>query len=328
MTSRLDLERHGVLLSLAAIAVLIAVAGLVRITDADDGREPTLSEAAPPVGHPLPLPQILAPPSSRPGGVVRADPGPGIFDDGRVLVAYYGTAGTGVLGVLGENRPSVMHERLRHAARAFRGTDRPVQLVYELIVTVADRSAGSDRSYSHDIARADVERYVDAARRNNALLLLDIQPGHSSFLEVAKRWQWALEEPHVGLALDPEWRMRRAVPGTVLGSVSADEVNRTSGWLSQLAERHSLPEKLFVLHQFRTSMIRNIDRIRSRANLAMVQHVDGFGTPGQKRATYHAVARPRQFTMGFKLFYDEDVRRMGPAEVHRLHPKVRFVSFQ
>jgi hypothetical protein len=59
-----------------------------------------------------------------------------------------------------------------------------------------------------------------------------------------------------------------------------------------------------------------------------VQHVDGFGTPGQKRATYHAVARPRQFAMGFKLFYDEDVRRMGPAEVHRLRPHVRFVSFQ
>jgi hypothetical protein len=60
----------------------------------------------------------------------------------------------------------------------------------------------------------------------------------------------------------------------------------------------------------------------------MVQHVDGFGTPGQKRATYNAVARPRRFAMGFKLFYDEDVRRMGPAEVHRLRPDVRFVSFQ
>ncbi len=329
MTSRLDFERHGVLLSLAAIAVLIAVAGLVRITDSDDRPEPAVQEAAAPLpGHLLPLPPDVTPPASRPGGVVRADPGPGIFDDGRFLVAYYGTAGTGVLGVLGENRPRAMHERLRVAARAFRGTDRPVQLVYELIVTVADRSAGADRSYSHDIAREDVRRYVDAARRNNALLLLDLQPGRSTFLEVAKRWQWALDEPHVGLALDPEWRTRRAVPGRVIGSVTAAEVNRTASWLSQLTERHGLPQKLFVLHQFRTSMIRNIHRIRPRANLAMVQHVDGFGTPGQKRATYHAVARPRQFAMGFKLFYDEDVRRMGPAEVHRLRPHVRFVSFQ
>ena len=32
--------------------------------------------------------------------------------------------------------------------------------------------------------------------------------------------------------------------------------------------------------------------------------------------------------MGFKLFYDEDRPRMGPAEVHRIRPYVRFVSFQ
>ena len=57
----------------------------------------------------------------------------------------------------------------------------------------------------------------------------------------------------------------------------------------------------------------------------MVQHVDGFGTPGQKLATYHAVARPRQFPMGFKLFYDEDRPPDGPGQVHRLRPEVRFV---
>ncbi len=329
MTSRIprpDLERHGVAVAVAAIAVLIAAAGLVRITDSDGAREQSLLEAAPPAGQPLPA--LAAPPASRPGSVVRAHPQRGIFDDGRFLVAYYGTAGTGALGVLGENPPDVMHERLRLAAKAFKGAGRPVRLVYELIVTVADRSAGSDGSYSHDIARADVARYIEAARRNHALVLLDIQPGHSNFLDVAKRWQWALEEPHVGLALDPEWRMRRAVPGTVIGSVTAYEVNRTARWLSQLTKRHGLPEKLFVLHQFRTSMIEKIDRIGPRANLAMVQHVDGFGTPDQKRSTYRAVARPSQFTMGFKLFYDEDVRRMGPADVARLRPNVRFVSFQ
>ena len=59
-----------------------------------------------------------------------------------------------------------------------------------------------------------------------------------------------------------------------------------------------------------------------------MQHVDGFGTPGQKLATYHAVGTPRSSAMGFKLFYDEDIRRMGPAAVHRIRPYVRFVSFQ
>ena len=59
-----------------------------------------------------------------------------------------------------------------------------------------------------------------------------------------------------------------------------------------------------------------------------MQHVDGFGTQGQKLATYHAVARPGQFAMGFKLFYDEDVHRFTPRQVRRIRPAVRFVSYQ
>ena len=60
----------------------------------------------------------------------------------------------------------------------------------------------------------------------------------------------------------------------------------------------------------------------------MVLHADGFGTRRQKLATYHALARPQQFTMGFKLFYDEDVRRFDAADVRRIRPAVRFVSYQ
>ena len=252
-----------------------------------------------------------------------------IFGQNRFLVAYYGTAETGSMGVLGESPPGEMHRRLVAAGEPFRGPRRPVQVVYELIVSIADRGPGPDGDYSHDIDIRRVERYIRAAHRNDALLLLDLQPGRADFLTVAKRWAWALEHPWVGLALDPEWRMgRREVPGRVIGHVSAAEINRTSAWLSRLTRRHHLPEKLFVLHQFRTAMIRDIDRVQPRAGLAMVQHVDGFGTRGQKRATYHAVARPAQFLMGMKLFYDEDVRRMGPPAVHALRPRVRFVSFQ
>ena len=204
-----------------------------------------------------------------------------------------------------------------------------MQTVYELIVTVADASAGPDGSYSHDIARSAVEPYLRLAHRVGALVVLDIQPGRSPFLPVVRHWAWALRDPAVGLALDPEWRMHgREVPGRTVGWVDAGEVNAVSGWLTGLQARDHLPEKLFVLHQFRTDMLRDADRIRARPGLAMVQHVDGFGTPGQKLDTYRAVARPGQFRMGFKLFYDEDVHRMSAADVRRIRPKVRFVSFQ
>lgn len=257
------------------------------------------------------------------------DGGTEVFGGNHVLVAYYGTGQTASMGVLGESDPDTMHGRLRRAARPFARPGRPVRPVYELIVTVADRHPGPDGDYSHDIPRSVVERYVDAAHRNHALLLLDLQPGRSGFLEVAKRWAWALRDPWVGLALDPEWRMGpRQVPAHTVGQVRAAEVNRTSAWLARLTRRTGLPEKLFVLHQFRSDMVDGIGDVRRRPGLAMVQHVDGFGTRHQKRATYHHVARPRQFTMGFKLFYDEDVDRMGPRAVFALRPRVRFVSFQ
>jgi len=101
-----------------------------------------------------------------------------------------------------------------------------------------------------------------------------------------------------------------------------------SAWLVTLTRQAGLPEKLFVVHQFRRDMVRSPGRVARRVGLAMVQHVDGYGTPGQKLSTYAAVARPRQFTMGFKLFYDEDVHRMSARDVQRVRPRVRFVSFQ
>ena len=41
------------------------------------------------------------------------------------------------------------------------------------------------------IPRPLVERYVRAAHRNGALLLLDLQTGRASFPEVARRWTWS-----------------------------------------------------------------------------------------------------------------------------------------
>jgi len=264
-----------------------------------------------------------AEPATLPGGRTR------IFGDKRFLVAYYGSANTGSLGVLGETSPDRMVKRLRAAAAPFERPGSKTQIVFELIVTVADASPGKDGDYSHDIAKADVQRYIDAAHEHDALLLLDIQPGRAGFLSVVRRWKWALEDPYVGLALDPEWRMgRHGVPGHKIGSVSAAEVDRVSKWLKNLVQDEKLPQKLFVLHQFRTDMIEDIEAISPRAGLVMVQHVDGFGTPSQKLDTFDAVIRPRQFFLGLKLFYDEDHRLLQPGFVRAMRPRVKFVSYQ
>jgi hypothetical protein len=281
------------------------------------------SEAARPPAYVEPAAPAIPRKPQLPGGGYR------VFGHHRFLVAYYGTAQTGAMGVLGATDPATMQRRLMRAARPFREPGERLQPVYELIVTVADRSPGPDHAFSHDIPRDLVASYVRAAHRNGALLLLDIQTGRDRFPVVARRWTWALKKPWVGLALDPEWRMGpHQVPASVIGSVHAAEVNRTSLWLSRLVRRQGLPEKLFVLHQFRLSMLPDIDKIVHRPGLAMVQHADGFGTKRQKLATYHAITRPHQFRQGFKLFYHWDVHRFTPAQVRRIRPAVSFVSYQ
>ena len=88
----------------------------------------------------------------------------------------------------------------------------------ELIAVVA---AAHPEEGSRCDTRADdavIGRYLRAARRAKALLVLDIQAGRSDFYTETVRLQKWLEQPDVGLALDPEWRMGPdEVPGNVIG---------------------------------------------------------------------------------------------------------------
>ncbi|MCW2832980.1 MAG: hypothetical protein JWN68_933 [Nocardioides sp.] len=252
---------------------------------------------APPTAAEKGAPSSTARASQLPGG------GKTVFGKNRFLTAFYGTAGTSSLGVLGENDPDMAFDRIRRTARPYLRRGETLMPVYELIVTVADPSDNPSAAgdHSHDILHRHVEAYIEASRRssadrpshrNGALLLLDLQPGRTDFLETAKRWQWALEDPWVGLALDPEWRVGPTeTPGQTIGSVRAKEINRTAGWLSRLTTSNGLPEKLFVIHQFQDAMVPDIAKVRARRSLAMVQHVDGFGSPADKLATYANVAR-------------------------------------
>ncbi|GGK91211.1 hypothetical protein [Mangrovihabitans endophyticus] len=308
---------------LAAAGALVALLATVVGCDSDPASRtaaPAASQSGPAPATTSPSPTPTPPPQLPLGGRE-------IFPEYRV-VAYYGTAGTASLGVLGEGKPDTMLPKLRKAAAGFAG-DRTVQVAYELIATVAQAGAGKDGDYSQMIPEDKIRQYVDQARANKVMVILDLQPGRGSFVPQAKRLEKFLLQPHVGLALDPEWRMPAGkVPGRTIGRVKASEVNEVSQYLSDLVTAHDLPEKLFVVHQFRTSMLPDVDKIAERPGLAMVQHVDGFGTRSEKDATWQRLRRPQQFHMGYKLFYDEDVHRYKAADVLGFDPVPELISFQ
>lgn len=295
-----------------------------------DGRARNARGASSPPGsaaasQPAPAPSSASPSAGPPelplGGRT-------IFPGHRV-VAYYGTAGTAGLGVLGESSPDGIVPRLRAAAAGFATPDRKLQIAFELIVSVAQRSPGADGTYSKMIDFAKIQQYVDAARRHQALLVLDVQPGRGDFLTQVKRLRPFLEQPHVGLALDPEWRMAPdQVPGKVTGSVGAAEVNAVAAYVSSIIAAKNLPQKLFLLHQFKVSMIPDIAAVMPQPGLAIVHHLDGFGTRAEKNATFNRLYQPGRFHLGYKLFYDEDVGIYTPAEVLAFQHVPDYVSYQ
>jgi hypothetical protein len=150
-----------------------------------------------------------------------------ILPDKRV-VAFYGAPQSPELGALGIGTPDAAARRLARQARPYGRGRRPVLPALELIAVIANADAGEDGMYRSRQPNGIIRRYLRAARRHDMLLLLDVQPGRSDFFTETTRLERWLREPDVGLALDPEWRVTAPeVPGDVIGTVDAREVNAT-----------------------------------------------------------------------------------------------------
>jgi hypothetical protein len=253
---------------------------------------------------------------------------------GHLFVAIYGTPGAPVLGVLGEQGLEATIERAARVAEPYRALT-PLQVVpsLEIITTVAAGSAGGDGDYSNELSADGIRPYIDAAAAAGMYVVLDLQPGRSDFLTQARAYEELLRLPNVGLALDPEWRLAPdEVPLAQIGRVSAAEVDSVSSWLADLVRDAGLPPKMFVLHQFRSSMLQDRSSIRrDRPELEFLVHVDGQGAQPDKQATWNALHRdaPEGLAWGWKNFYDEDLPMLTPAEtMAEVSPLPDLVTYQ
>jgi hypothetical protein len=254
-----------------------------------------------------------------------------LFPD-HLMVAIYGTPGAPVLGVLGEqDLPASIDRARRHAAGYDDLTDRTVLPAFELIATVASGSKGSDDNYSNELSPERMLEWAKAAGDAGMYAVLDLQPGHTDFVTQAKLYEEVLKLPWVGLALDPEWRLKPDERHLVhIGSVGSAEINAVQDYLGDLVQEHHLPPKLLVLHQFRSDMIEDRAGVAvDRPEVTVLIHADGQGSQPEKQATWRRLHTDApDVAWGWKNFYDEDAPMLTPEQTMMVEPVPDLITYQ
>ena len=264
-------------------------------------------------------------------------PLPGAILPAKRIVAFYGNPLSKRMGILGELDSAKMLAKLDSEVAVWNriDPDHPVQPALHLIAVVAADQPGPSGKYRTRMDSALIRRVYNWAKMKNALFFLDVQVGTGTLKEELPRLLPWLKYPDVHLAIDPEFSMKGGqVPGTIIGTFDAADVNYASSLLQDLVTKENLPPKVLVVHRFRRNMLTGYRKIELDPRVQLVINMDGWGTPAQKRDSYREYVwkYPVEYT-GFKLFYKNDRRlkgstMMSPADVLALEPKPIYIQYQ
>jgi len=253
------------------------------------------------------------------------------------IIAYYGNFYSRGMGALGEYPPEVMKRMLLEEVASWEAADpnTPVIPAIDYIAMVAQADAGADGMYRNLMPDSEIEKAYQLAKEIDGILILEVQVGLADLQTEIERLEKWLIRPNVHLALDPEFAMHNgAAPGTVIGMVNANDVNKASAYLKRLAVENDLPPKVLLVHRFTKDMVQDSADITPNPYVQVVMVMDGWGPPANKIGTYYHITEPEpvQFT-GFKVFYKNDLkppstRILTPAEILDLTPRPMFVQYQ
>ena len=253
------------------------------------------------------------------------------------IVAYYGNFYSTGMGVLGEYPEDEMIAKLEGEVAKWQAADptTPVIPAIDYIVVTAQGSPGKDGMYRLRMPDDQIDKALAIANKVHGIVVLDVQVGKSTVQQEVPLLEKYLSMPNVHLAIDPEFSMKTgAKPGTVIGTMSASDVNFTANYLAQLVRKNNLPPKILVVHRFTEEMVTNYKQITPLPEVQIVMDMDGWGSPGKKYGTYNAFiyGEPVQFT-GFKLFYKNDLlppstRMLTPDDLMKIIPRPSFIQYQ
>jgi len=255
------------------------------------------------------------------------------------IVAYYGNFYSKKMGILGELPPNEMLKKLMGEVNRWKEADSltPVIPAIHYICVTAQGQPGKAGKYTLRMPFKEIDKALELAKQINAVVFLDVQTGQSTLKEEIPLLEQYLKMPNVHLAIDPEFSMKTGkVPGSIIGTFDAEDINYVSEYLAKLVKDNKLPPKILCVHRFTFGMVTNYKNIRLRREVQMVMDMDGWGFPAKKVTTYRQTVfgDPVQFT-GFKLFYKNDLKTppwneepMTPKEVLKLYPKPIYIQYQ
>ena len=257
---------------------------------------------------------------------------PSYFANAQV-VSLYGHPDVTAMGELGAHSPEEAAAFAKRVASDYDRQNGPRGAIaaLHLITDVAQPRPQSDGTYLAQMTADGIRPYVELARSEGMLLFLDLQIGWGDPLEAVQRLAPFLSEPFVHVALDPEFatKLRRAVPGVVIGSLDAADLNAVQHYLDDVVRRYDLPPKILVVHQFLADMIKHPEDIELLHAVEITIDMDGFGPPGPKIGGYERFAMASYAQRAaIKLFYHWDVPLMSPADVIGLGKTPDYIIYQ
>jgi hypothetical protein len=261
------------------------------------------------------------------------DPGPKSLFDTTQIVSFYGHPLSPGLGVLGEGSEEQMLARLKKQAAAYQAVNpgKTVVPALHLIYEVAQQFTLDDGLYLYRTPDALVEHYIELTRQNHMLLFLDLQIGRSSLPAELLKVLPYLREPHVHLAIDPEFVTPPGMrPGLDIGTLDCLSINAAVQTIEKLAEREHLPNKIVLVHQFQDTMLTHKDMLDfSQPRVDVVLNMDGFGDQSGKLSKYDTLVRQYGAKYaGIKLFYKYDLNLLSEQQVENLNPRPNIVVYQ
>lgn len=253
------------------------------------------------------------------------------------IVAYYGNLYSTRMGILGELPKDQMFAKLKSEMARWQAADSSIPVIPALhyIAVTAQGHRGQDGKHRLRMPFHQIDTILNWAKEINALVFLDIQVGHSTLQAEIPQLEKYLAMPNVHLGIDPEFSMKNGeVPGSKIGTFSADDINFAINYLGETVKKNNLPPKILVVHRFTQGMVRNYENIKKVPEVQTVIDMDGWGDRILKKSSYlHYIKRePVQFA-GFKLFYKNDTKKdpngmYTPEELLQFIPKPIYIQYQ